>query len=489
MRVAIVIVMLTGVVSCPGPSTGGGLADIVSAEVDSSGGDATNSSGEDDGDADALDTRDIAVDVEDDADASDWPFQPTAVALWTWRPLEERGRGVVINPAARGIAVGASKVYVPTVTLDTPVRTFIDVVEADGGSVGRIETWGMNAPLPVIIDDDGSLILIGQGIADTGGFNGVHVQKFTPQLELAWEANGGATVDDPVYGFQRQLAMSAGGLDFNGNVYFVVGSYLKAFDGHTGDELWQQVVVPAGSVPSTFNTAPVIIDDKIYMFDSEGSLLVLSTEGTRVLDLPLLKGQGASWMNATPDGRLVVKIGGAELVVFTVSGEEVGRIRDVGGGSFEFAFQPAPDGSLYVQSDSMFTIRTYDPALVPKWTTADLRSPAKLGMMFDDRGHLSYQSLGFEDHFIVLDRASGEVLFEKHPGVQPHRSPPVMIQDGQVVLLGRRPEEGLELRCISVPDIAVPVDPAWVTTHANFRNQRRIRSASGPTGLPPERAE
>ncbi|MCC6620633.1 MAG: hypothetical protein IT385_05230 [Deltaproteobacteria bacterium] len=227
---------------------------------------------------------------------------------------------------------------------------------------------------------------------------------------------------------------------------------------------------------STYNTAPTIVDNRIYMLDESASFVAFSTDGERLIETPVFPGKPLGWMNASADGRLFAAIYPTEFVLLSSDGEVLGLWEDTPMPD-RMGFQPMLDGSLIVQAGNSFTISALTPDLETIWRTPHRQSVITQGAIIDTQGRVGFQDQNYDQNFIVLDGASGALLFEKHPHINPRGSYPVMIRPGQVILTGHDPLEDYgHIQCIEVPELGLPARDGWSTPLANFKNQRRIRT-------------
>jgi len=415
--------------------------------------------------------------------------EPDAYAVWPYLPIaEECGRyvqrrvdGMVMGPNS-WLATDGERLVFATRTVDaSPPRNQLVVIDESGTVAWQADTWQMARPLPPIIDDEGEILLVGQSTSEMGDVNGVRVQKFSRDGRELWRMLGDATVSDPLYGLYWQLGSAAAAIDESGHLYVTVGSYLKSFHSDTGLLRWQHRVIytemPWGAGRST--VTPLVVDDRIYILDEDYNLLALSPDGdvlvqrSAVGDAQFLP----RWLTASRAGILVMTASGGGLVILDLEGEIV-ALADTGfGGGMGVTVATDDLGNVYAQTNRLPVV-SVDRDLDLRWRGEDWSTSLSDGAIIDTDGRAGFMGGAALRPFIVFSRETGERHFGDHPGVHV-TGQPVMLTPGKVWLVGRESDGQMPfLKCIEVP-LGLPDPDAWATPHANFRNQRRIRSFEG----------
>jgi len=411
-----------------------------------------------------------------------WPWGPIAEECWRHEPELVDGRRFDVNSA---FAAADGRIYFHTRSgASRPKRTQLNAMDADGNVLWRAETWQMAVPLAPIVDDRGDILLVAQSVDDRYGYmNGVRVQKFSHDGRERWRMLGDATVSDPVYGLDWQLGSRAAAIDEAGHLYVVVGSYLKSFDQGDGRLRWQSNLNPTGkrgTLRSQLNAT--VVDDRIVMVDATGGLVVFSTDGERLVDEPGFFGDSALpiQLHASRTGELVLAMTGETHVRFTLEGEATGTLVDAfGSGVGIIDFGLDDHGHMFGHLAYSYPLVARGPDLALLWeATEPWHTSITTGLIFDTEGRVGYLGGLHEYRFVVFDAATGELLSYEHPGALVSR-PPVMLRPGQAIVAGRLMDEaGGFIKCIEVP-LGLPDPEAWSTPHANFRNQRRVRTFAG----------
>lgn len=488
MKREFLVAISIGACACTGASSADDPDEVLDSIEDQAADTAISDSSEADVHAEVEGPPDVSIDTAEteiienrdiynpETDSLEWPYTLAfAEECWRYTPTIE-GEDITINGAS-WLTVDGDTIYYQTASLQQDkARSFLHAITADGSPLWHVETWEMMIPIPPIIDGDGNILLVAQSIQiPHRTANGVRVQKWSKDGVKLWERLGDAVFEDLVYTYDRQLGSRAAAIDDQNNLYFVTGAFLRSVDSATGDPRWHYNMVPDHELRTGGDIAsPTIVDNQIYMVNDSYDLIVLDTDGELVLKRKgLFANMHTRWLSASRAGFLFSSASAYGLVTFTLDGEILG-FDELNFGDASYFNIGSDDAGIIYAKHLYGGMRAVMPDLSPVWTSPDFVAAPDTGLIIDTLGHVGYKNF-FDLTFQVLDRATGELIFDEHPLAVTYGQP-VIVHDGEAIMVARYPGvDRPHLKCIKVP-LGVPNRDAWSTGHANFKNQRRIHT-------------
>ncbi|MCB9735359.1 MAG: PQQ-like beta-propeller repeat protein [Deltaproteobacteria bacterium] len=430
-------------------------------------------------------------------------FGPQVRSTWAWDPHADvrvmaRERWLLpFLPAHAGAAPrvfpgGSSPVFAAdddTVFIVTAGYTgtalvppsLLHAVDADGTARWTSELPGTR-PLAMLVTDAGDVLVVGnEYFAD--GTASAWLQRVSPSGELRWRRGLVADPADPAASFGVRVLPA---LDWDGNVYVVVGNTVSSLD-VAGATRWTGLLTTEASFGCREGGSadPFVLDDTlwlvgscgVYSFSLDGEPRVRRSTPAEPPRPPIYYGA-----TPTPSGHVIAgRDGGVDLL--DAQGDVAHALDDV---------LLQIDGELLTTGDDAFIavasggVTVFDTA-GPRWVAflASSRGP-----LLDERGHLALLQL--DQNLDVFDIADGALVAAYDTGRGGTSSLGVVLRPGQLVTPARLTPLGVAagtsppiaaLHCVEV-DLGLPAPSAWSRVDGGQRHQRRARS-SPPTGRRP----
>lgn len=395
---------------------------------------------------------------------------------WTYRPSDpERKLSHILQPAVFG-----GRIYVVTrrpltsPPADRDVEYSITAVDEDGAELWHAPMPFATSPkAPPMVDSRGHIWFFSQDAKEGVGRAGNYAYRISPDGRVLWGVSLQGAIDDQTP-FTIGLRTAAAALDRHDNAYYVVGKSAASID-PDGKFRWGRLLERDDSEDRCGLRlfAPVVASDRVFFAEACTGAVVFDLQGNEV---GRFDWRWSGTPMATPEGWLVA-----------ASGYEIDsgmRFHDYQGGvRLEWPAVTQNRDIVFGPQGTAFTVRPTAADVGRAEIVAWRDGEEDWSFTLDDTLHtviasedtsilLSFVTLG---RMAIVDRHSGETVFDKALGRPGVSTAPVSAKSGEWAFLSVRSYEDDETVLTSVrAPIGPPASTAWSCIHANQRNSRSL---------------
>lgn len=402
-------------------------------------------------------------------------FPEFAELVWTYRPSDPTRE---LLRSLQPVAVEGRVYAVTSRQLESPpaergVETSITALDADG-----TELWHAPMPratrtlAPPLVDSQGHVWFFSEDAKENVGRWGDYAYRVAPDGRVLWEVSLRGALEDAT-AFITGLRTKAAALDRHNNAYYVIGKSAASI-GPDGKHRWGRLLglEETESRCGLPLLSPLVASDRVFFAEACTGVVVYDLEGNEV---GRFDWQWPGTPMATSEGWLVAA-SGYELDSGTKFQDYQGVVR------MEWPAVTQSRDIIFGPQGTAFSARLaadVQRAELVAWLDGNeswsFILDDALGNIIaseDAKILLSLITLG---RMAIVDRQTGEIVFNMALGRPGVVAVPVSARPGEWVFLSNRSYEDQETVLTSVKaPVAPPASGSWSRLHANQRNSRSL---------------